>query len=156
VIAEVGTVCSGAALPATYLTSAPAGRPFDCDDTNPAVSIPLTIFTDGDGDGFGAGPGQLACTNGSPPGGVSTVGTDCNDGDATVWVALAYTAVDFDGDGVTAPALGTRCTAGTLLPPYFASPHGDDCDDSNPSVSITLTVFVDADHDGFGAGPGQL
>jgi len=155
-VAATGLVCSGAVLPAGYLETAPVDRPLDCDDTNPAISVALTIFADGDRDGFGAGPGQLACTNGSPPAGFSTVDTDCNDGDPAVWASLVYTAVDFDGDGVTAPAMGSRCTAGMLLPPYFATPHGNDCDDTDPAVSIALTVFADADDDGFGAGPAQL
>jgi hypothetical protein len=155
-VPEIGMVCSGATLPAGYLDAAPVGRPLDCDDTNPDVSVALTIFADGDHDGFGAGPGQLACTNGSAPAGFSTSGTDCDDGDATVWVSLVYTAVDFDGDRVTAPALGTRCTAGVLVPPYYATPIGNDCDDTNPDVFIALTIFADVDRDGFGAGPGQL
>ena len=155
-IAELGTVCSGAALPPGYLTAAPAGRPLDCDDSNPAIAIALTVFADADGDGVGAGPGQLACTAGTPPPGFSITGTDCDDADPAVRIALMYTAVDFDGDGATAPELGTRCTAGALLPPYFAVPHGDDCDDTNPAISIALTIFADGDLDGFGAGPGQL
>jgi hypothetical protein len=154
-VPETALVCSGAGLPPGYLDAAPAGRPLDCDDTNPDVSIPLTVFADGDGDGFGAGPGQLACTNGAPPAGFSASSTDCDDGNATVWISLVYTAVDFDGDGVTVPALGTRCTAGVLLPPYHATPIGNDCDDTNPHVSVALTVFADGDHDGFGAGSGQ-
>jgi hypothetical protein len=90
------------------------------------------------------------------PAGFATSGTDCDDGDAAVWVSLVYAAVDFDGDGVTAPALGTRCTAGVLLPPYYATPIGSDCDDTNQDVFLALTIFADADHDGIGAGPGQL
>lgn len=155
-VPEVGMVCSGATLPPGYLDAAPVGRPLDCDDTDPAVSVPLTVFADADHDGFGAGPGQLACTNGMPPLGFSTSSTDCDDTDATVWVSLLYTAVDFDGDGFTAPALGMRCTAGVLLPPYYATPHGNDCDDANRDIWATLTVFVDTDHDGFGAGPAQV
>ena len=155
VVPQAGSVCSGAALPPTYLTSAPAGRPFDCNDADAAVSIPLTIFADADRDGFGTGAGQLACTNGRPPDGFAINGTDCDDGDPAVWISLFYFAVDFDGDGVTARAMGMRCTAGTLLPPYFDTPHGNDCDDSNPNVSVAMMVFVDADRDGFGAGPAQ-
>jgi hypothetical protein len=155
-IAQVGTVCSGAALPPSYLDAAPQGRPLDCDDANPAVSVALTSFADVDGDGFGAGPSQIACTAGSPPPGFATTGTDCDDNNNAVWASLMYTAVDFDGDGVTAPALGTRCTAGVLLPPYFAAPRGNDCDDTNAAISVALTIFADADLDGFGAGPGQL
>lgn len=155
-VIEVGVVCSGAALPPGYLTSAPSGRPLDCNDGDPAVAVPLTVFVDADHDGFGAGPSQAACTSGAPPPGFSTVDTDCDDGNLTIWQQLVYTAVDRDGDHVTAPELGTRCTAGTLLPPFFAAPHGDDCDDSNAAISIALTVFADHDLDGFGAGPSQL
>lgn len=155
-VAETGTVCSGAALPAGYLTSAPAGRPLDCDDADPAVFVGLTVYADFDHDGVGAGPAQLACTAGAPPAGYSTTGTDCADADASGWVPLPYTAVDFDGDGATAPAQGTRCTAGTLLPPYYATAVGDDCNDADAAVSISLAVFVDADGDGIGAGPALL
>jgi hypothetical protein len=155
-VPEVGLVCSDAMLPRGYLVSAPDGEPLDCDDSNPTVSTTLTVFADGDLDGFGAGPSQLACTNGSPPPGFSTSDTDCDDGDAATWMSLAYTAIDLDGDGVTAPALGMRCTAGVLLPPYYATPIGNDCNDADPSIAIALTIFADADHDGFGAGPGQL
>jgi len=49
-----------------------------------------------------------------------------------------------------------RCTAGVLLPPYHASPTGNDCDDADPSVSAALTVFADLDGDGLGAGPAQV
>jgi hypothetical protein len=155
-VAETGMVCSGATLPPGYLASAPVGRPPDCDDANAAVSIALTVYADVDDDGVGAGPAQLACTNGSPPAGFSITNTDCADNDGAVWESLPYTAADFDGDGVTAPAMGTRCTAGVLLPPYYAVPMGLDCNDADPAVSVTLTVYVDADDDGFGAGPSQL
>jgi hypothetical protein len=155
-VAQTGVVCSGEGLPPGYFTLPPAGRPLDCDDANPAVSISLTVFADVDHDGFGAGSSQLACTNGSPPPGFATVGTDCDDNDMAIWVSLVYVAVDRDADTVTAPELGTRCTAGTLLPPFFATPNGNDCDDSNAAISVALTVFADDDLDGFGAGPGQL
>jgi hypothetical protein len=148
-IAETGTVCSGATLPAGYLPAAPAGRPLDCDDANPAISVALTVFADADHDGFGAGPGQTACTSGVPPAGFSTVGTDCDDVDGTAWMSLLYVAVDFDGDGFTTPSLGMRCTAGTLPPPYYAAPVGDDCDDTDAAHWALLTYqAIDGDGDG--------
>jgi len=155
-VAESSTVCSGAALPAGYLVSAPVGRPLDCNDGDPAAFVALTVFADTDGDGVGAGPGQPACTNGSPPFGFATTSTDCDDHDRTVSISFAYTAVDMDGDGVTVASLGLRCTAGVLLPPYFAVGTGNDCNDGDRTVSVSLTVFADTDHDGVGAGPGQL
>ncbi len=93
---------------------------------------------------------------GAPPAGYSTTGTDCADADASVWVPLPYTAVDFDGDGATAPAQGTRCTAGALprrtTPPRWATTATT----PTRAVSISLAVFVDADGDGIGAGPALL
>jgi hypothetical protein len=156
VVSEVGIVCSGATLPPTYFASVPPSQPFDCDDSNASVSIALTVFADLDHDGVGAGSGQPACTNGSAPAGFSISSTDCDDSDGSVWMSLLYAAVDFDGDGVTAPALGMRCTAGTLLPPYYATAIGNDCDDDHPDVFIALTIFADGDGDGSGAGPSQL
>jgi hypothetical protein len=149
-IAQTGTVCSGDELPAGYFVTAPPGQPLDCDDTNRDVKFALTIFADVDGDLIGAGQGQLACTNGTPPPGFSTSGTDCDDTDPAVFISRVYTAVDFDGDTFTTPAMGTRCTAGTLLPPYFDTPNGDDCDDTNPSIWAALIYHgIDKDRDGF-------
>jgi hypothetical protein len=148
-VPETGVVCSGNALPPGYLTSAPIGRPLDCDDGDPAVSIALTVFADGDGDGVGAGAGQLACTDGTAPPGFSLTSTDCDDGNPALFVSLVYTAVDFDADTFTIPSMGTRCTAGTLLPPFFATPHGFDCDDGNDRIWQLVTfVAIDEDNDG--------
>ncbi len=148
-VVETGMVCSGAALPPGYLETAPAGRPLDCDDANPDVAIAITIFADGDRDGIGAGPSQVACTNGSPPPGFSTTGTDCDDLDAAVWVSLLFVAVDFDEDGFTTPSMGMRCTAGVLLPPYYAAAHGNDCNDNDGTRWALLTYHgIDADRDG--------
>lgn len=149
-IAETGTVCSGNALPAGYLVTAPPGRPLDCDDGNADVFVALTIFADGDGDHVGAGPGQLACTNGAVPPGFSLTGTDCDDTNSTLFLSLVYIAVDNDGDTFTVPAMGTRCTAGTLPPPFLDTPHGNDCNDDDKTIWAQLTYnFVDRDRDGF-------
>jgi hypothetical protein len=148
-IAETGTVCSGDALPPGFLTEAPLGQPVDCDDNDPSVFLALTIFADGDGDHIGAGTSQVACTNGTVPAGFSTTGTDCDDGDPSIFAALVYTAVDRDGDMVTAPEMGVRCTAGTLSPPFFATPHGNDCNDNDLNVWVQLSYQgVDEDGDG--------
>lgn len=149
-IAELGLVCSGPALPAGYLTAAPANRPPDCNDADPSVFVAQTIFADADHDGIGAGVGQLACTAGVAPAGFALTGTDCDDANASVFVALVYTAFDGDGDGVTVPQLGTRCTAGTLAPPFYATAHGADCDDTDAAVFTQLS-YVAIDEDGDGA-----
>lgn len=151
-----GSVCSGAALPAGYLPQAPAGRPLDCDDSDAQIFEDLTVYADGDGDGFGAGPAQQVCTDGSSPPGTSILGTDCDDGAAERWMSLAYVAVDHDGDGVTAPASGTRCTAGVLLPPYYALAIGRDCDDTDPTLTRFVVLYPDGDGDGVGTSPRQV
>lgn len=149
-VVEVGVLCSGPALPPGYLVTAPVNRPLDCDDADPAVFVAQTVFTDADHDGIGAGAGQLACTAGSAPPGFALTSTDCDDANPAVFVALVYTAFDGDGDGVTVPQLGTRCTAGSLAPPFFATAHGDDCDDGNPAI-FTQQSYVAVDEDGDGA-----
>ena len=149
VIAEAGTVCSGPALPPGYLETAPTGRAPDCDDGNAEVAIALTVFVDADHDGVGAGTSQQACTSGTPPPGFASTGTDCDDADPTLSIALLFTAVDFDEDGFTMPSIGMRCTAGTLEPPYFATPHGNDCNDADAAHWLTLAYLgIDEDDDG--------
>lgn len=151
-----GIVCTGAALPPGYLTSAPSGAPLDCNDADAAVSIPLTVFADLDGDGIGAGPSQLACTDGDPADGASLEGTDCNDADALHWEALAYAGRDADGDGATVPASGVLCTDGELPPTYEAAQSGNDCDDADPARTRFAVLYPDQDEDGVGAPPRQV
>jgi hypothetical protein len=134
--------------------AAPIGN--DCDDRNAAVSVALTTFVDADLDGFGAGPGQLACTNGSPPVGFSLTGTDCDDGDAARWALLTYHAIDADDDGATVPATGQLCTNGTLPPPFRATASGNDCNDNDPTLTHLAVLYPDQDGDGVGAPPRVL
>ncbi len=155
-ISSPGEVCSGAALPAGYLPQAPAGRPLDCDDGDAQIFESMTVYADGDGDGFGAGAAQQVCTDGTSPPGTSILSTDCDDGAAERWMSLTYVAVDQDGDGVTTPAAGARCTAGLLLPPYYASAIGNDCDDGDPTLRRFTVLYRDGDGDGAGASPRQV
>lgn len=69
---------------------------------------------------------------------------------------LPYVAIDADGDGVTLPASGEVCTAGTLPPPYKAARNGLDCDDADPAVHRIAIVYPDVDGDGVGATPRQI
>ena len=148
-VAEVGAVCSGAALPSGYFATAPVGRPLDCDDADPGVSVALTVFVDADLDGVGVAPAQLACTNGTAPLGFSLTSSDCDDANRDIWASLLYLAVDFDGDGFTTPSMGTRCTAGSLAPPYYAAPVGNDCNDADAAHWAWLSyVAIDTDGDG--------
>ena len=136
---QLGAVCSGAALPPGFLERAPADRPRDCDDADPAVSRELQVFRDLDLDGLGAGPGTLVCTGGTPPLGFSLAGTDCDDADpARARFAVLYP--DGDGDGVGAPPRAVRCL-GATRPAGFAI-GGYDEDDADPAV-IEADDFAD-------------
>jgi hypothetical protein len=146
-----GEVCAGAALPAGYADSAKGD---DCDDTNPLIYDWVTVYADTDGDGVGAGPSSLVCTNGSVPAGDSSSGTDCAPTDPTRWQMLPYGFVDLDG--YTVPQTGTVCSGAALLPPYYATAHGNDCDDTNPALWQWEIVYPDNDGDGVGALPLQI
>ena len=50
---------------------------------------------------------------------------------------------------MTVPASGQLCTAGTLPPPYHATPNGNDCNDDDATLFALLSyVAVDVDGDG--------
>jgi hypothetical protein len=148
-----GQICSGASLPAGYATVAKGD---DCDDSNPAIFDLLTVYADTDGDGVGAGSALSVCTDGSVPVGDSSTATDCAPTDPTRWQMLAYSFVDRDGDGTTVPESGTVCSGAALLPPYYATAHGNDCDDGNAALWQWEIVYPDADGDGVGALPLQI
>jgi hypothetical protein len=101
----------------------------------------------------GAGAASSFCTDGSVPAGHSSQGTDCAPDTPLRWQSLAYHHVDLDEDGATAPASGSVCTGATLPLPYFASPSGNDCDDSDPKRSLWRVLYPDKDGDGVGAPP---
>ncbi len=86
-VPQVGTVCSGAALPPDYST-VPDGE--DCDDTNPTVHVNTALFADTDGDGVGSGSAQTVCIGASAPAGHSLTGTDCDPNDPSKWQLLAF------------------------------------------------------------------
>jgi hypothetical protein len=148
-VVESGTICSGDALPAGYTITA---GPLDCNDHDPSVYALLTIYADQDKDGFGAGAASQVCAL-APPTGYSKYKTDCDDADVTRWALLAYVGVDLDGDGVTAKATGTLCTAGALPPPYSATLTGNDCNDGDPSLTHYEVLYPDPDGNGIGSPP---
>jgi hypothetical protein len=146
-----GTVCSGAALPTGYTTS-PKGA--DCDDTNPSVWSPVTVYADADNDGVGAGPALNKCVGATIPDGFVTEGGDCAPSDPNLYWTLSYAYVDRDGDGATVPDAGTICGDDKGLPkPYFAQATWLDCDDTNAKLDHYGPLYVDGDKDGFGTGP---
>jgi hypothetical protein len=147
--AEVGQACSGAALPAGFLTVANGD---DCDDANAAAHARVTVYADTDGDGAGAGPAILLCNDGSVPPGDSASDTDCAPADRSLWQSLAYAYVDRDGDGATMPESGTQCSGAALAPPYLVKASGRDCDDADATRTGWRAVYPDGDADGAGAG----
>jgi hypothetical protein len=158
-IASSGSVCSGAALPAGYLAQAPPNRPLDCDDADPAIFESLSGYLDEDGDGFGVGSSLTFCTAGQLPAGHAPTAGDCSPNDGTTWTLRAYTHRDADGDGAAIRSAGNVCSGAALPAGYLTqAPAGRplDCDDADAQIFESLTVYIDGDGDGFGAGPSQL
>jgi len=99
-----------------------------CSDDDNCVDV--------DGDGYGTGTDCL--------------GTDCDDNDGTVWMAMdGYQ--DLDGDGEYAQDPITVCTDGTL-PSDYSDTAGTDCDDTNADAVMIVQAYLDDDDDGFGTG----
>lgn len=132
----------------------PAG--IDCDDSNPAVHMLVTVYQDSDGDGVGAGPATTLCTDGTVPFGYSLLGTDCAPNDPAAWRAVTSLPVDRDGDGVTVREAVQLCFGATPPAPYLASDNGNDCDDTDPALYRWVILYRDQDGDGVGAGPRSI
>ncbi len=140
----------------------------DCDDSDAAVTGPLTWYVDGDGDGYGGATTQLACTQ--PTGYTATAG-DCDDGNGNVFQLVSNLLTDSDHDGYTVGAVGQHCAGVTMTfngrSYYTASGGGHpwldaggslgtDCDDGNASVLGATTWYQDGDGDGHGGATSQV
>ena len=119
----------------------------DCDDSDAAITVEQTFYSDLDGDGYGdPATGQSACT---APGNAVSDATDCDDSDATAYPGAVedltdgidqdcdgIAQLDADGDGHLSDATG-----------------GDDCDDGDatvyPGAVEDLTDAIDSDCDGY-------
>ncbi|MFP2928721.1 hypothetical protein ACLESO_26695 [Pyxidicoccus sp. 3LG] len=147
-VSERGTLCV-VTLPAGY-TTLESG--LDCDDADRARWVTRDVYPDADGDGFGVGAGEARCVGTTPEPGFAWEGEDCAPEERTRWQWFTYAHRDGDGDGATTPENGVQC-GGTGLPPgYHSWPNGDDCDDGNPEVLVSWSLFPDTDGDGVGAG----
>ncbi len=88
---------------------------------------------------------------------------DCNDNDATVHANRTYYR-DVDGDGLGSTVL-TTSVCSSMAPNGYVTNNSDandndrdndgviagvDCNDSDSSISLNQTYYVDADHDGLG------
>ena len=168
------------------LTSIPAGyvaNATDCDDTNSAIHpgapetcnaiddncngvvdevFGFTLYRDADGDGYGnAAISQFTCFT---PAGWSTLGTDCNDANASVHPGAAEACnnidddcnglvddtggvVDTDGDGIRNACDNCR---------FAVNPDQLDVDHDGAGNACDNCLFVanpsqlDTDHDGLG------
>jgi|GEM_PF-955606 len=131
----------------------------DCDgDTSDAeASDSVSYFVDGDQDGFGAGPATKSCV---PISGSVTNSSDCDD------AKVLFVDADQDGFGAGAPAAcgvanrddcdDASASVHPGAPERCANDGIDnDCDgeaNSDAEATDSVAYFVDADHDGFGAG----
>ncbi|MDO7170808.1 CARDB domain-containing protein [Mariniflexile sp. AS56] len=138
------TVLEGAANCSSTLDSDGDGviDTLDCAPNDATISATITYYVDNDGDGFGTTPEDI-CSNTAPTG-YATVDGDCNDTDATVnpgATEVAYDGIDNDCDPATLD--DDLDEDGFVL--------ANDCDDTDASISNTVTYYVDADGDGFGS-----
>jgi hypothetical protein len=100
----------------------------DCDGRTDETLTPRVFYADADGDGYGAGAPMEGCTQ---PAGTSVASGDCDDGAAA-----------------RNPGVPDDC--GTALG------VDDDCDVSVDEGIAPRTFYVDADGDGYGAGPALM
>ena len=130
----------------------------DCDDED-ALLFPTQVwYVDDDGDTFGAAEvNEISCQQ---PSGYVLDSTDCNDDDATVFpgaselcdgienacgVELDAAEIDDDGDGYVDCEIDVGGWDGEA-----SVVGGDDCSDTDGTVYISQTYFLDSDQDNFG------
>ena len=140
---DADTYGDGAGLAYSCSGTPPAGmvaNNTDCDDTTSTKYQNLTGYRDADADTFNSSTGESVCSGAALPSPyVATVGTDCNDADATRW-RNRYT----DGDADTFGAGAATCVGNHAG--YVDT--GTDCLDTNANIYQNLASMVtDADND---------
>ena len=155
-VAESGTRCAGAALPAGFFADVIAGADVDCDDADAAVWINVDYAgRDRDADGHLVNEAGQLCHSGTTlPAGYATQVpvplTDCDDADVTRWRMVSVYR-DLDGDGVGSGTRLMQChgaAPGTGLSLSGYDPNDDAADPGAVTVSdtdlpVTLLMVVE-------------
>ena len=130
----------------------------DCDDDDPILFPTQEWYGDSDSDGFGEdGDVQISCTE---PDGHVLNRDDCNDDDATIYPeateicdglvnacggVLPEDEIDNDGDGYVECSIDSDGWDGAV-----EVVGGDDCSDTDGTVFVSQTYYIDTDQDGYG------
>ena len=147
-----GEVCSGEALPPSYLVNVIEDDKLDCNDDDKSVWRSSVTFLDSDKDGFGTGEQQNTCYGSVLPTSLALVSGDCDDSNPQAWAIRTYQAQDNDLDGIFVAAEGGLCAGHSLPFGFLASLPNEpvDCDDNNSSVFLALNYSAaDMDLDGY-------
>jgi hypothetical protein len=155
----------------------------DCNDSDPDVSqVVANLVVDLDNDGYTIGAGNLQCVGTSQVINGRTyykdtagnftwllatdsLGTDCLDSDADIFISLASSATDADHDGYYLGGLATNCVgvsstvngrtyyanaAGAAAIIATGALGGGECNDADTDVYRTvINLGADVDQDGF-------
>jgi hypothetical protein len=116
----------------------------DCDDTDAAINLgEMTMYVDADGDGYGSDIMTSSCDENA------TMNTgDCDDSVASI----NPSSTDVVGDGIDQNCDTIDGTDGDGDGYASTASGGDDCEDADASINpAALTMYADADGDGFGS-----
>lgn len=156
VLPTLNTICTGDHLPENLFDSAVGHTIGDCDDD------PLTgklkyrnqlLYTDNDKDGYGSNEGSQHCIGDTYPDGLSVIGTDCDDTNASIYQEVEYRYQDLDKDNVVVELSPTvsHCIGDDPVSDLFESAQGkqlNDCDDNNSNLFQLLPYnYTDLDLD---------
>ena len=111
------------------------------------------VWADADHDGWTVEESTEICQGSELPAGylAESNGSDCNDGEASVW-AIVPGWEDADGDGFAIAESLDFCAGDSLPDGWLAeAPEVADCDDSDETVWAYMDGHPDLDGDGYGA-----
>lgn len=156
-----GSTCAGSGLPAGYFSDPTPANSADCDDTDRTRWASLAFASrDEDADARRVNQAGSLCSAAALPAGyfaddIGTSEPDCDDADPARWILLAYRGRDRDGDGRPVAETGNLCHSAATLPADYAADVPAslaDCDDADAARWRRVSVYLDRDGDGVGAG----